>query len=283
MTNYRLCFMLMVYIFLATIGLALGSFCNALAWRVYKQSSLKNRKTSSKYSILRGRSMCPECEHTLSVADLIPVFSWLLLGGRCRYCNKKISIQYPFVELIFVFAVLISYQFWPLSLSTMAVYLLFGIWLILLVIGFSMSIIDIKWQILPSKLVYLFGALSVTATLLLSLNIHNIEVLVNSIIGGSLLFLIFWSIYQVSGGKWIGGGDVRLLGVMGILLGWQKGLIAVVFASYLATIFVIGLALARKYSKKMRIPFGPFLLLGTYVAFLFGDILISFYKQLSGL
>jgi leader peptidase (prepilin peptidase)/N-methyltransferase len=146
-----------------------------------------------------------------------------------------------------------------------------------------MSIIDIKWQLLPNTLVYIFGGLSVFVVVGNALIFSDLGLLYNSLVGSAILFGIFWSIYQISGGRWIGGGDVRLLGMMGILLGWQKGLLAVVTASYLATIFVVILVVLSRYKKGMRISFGPFLLLGTYLAFLFGDLLIKAYINFSGL
>ncbi len=273
----------MVYFIILLLGLALGSFVNAFAWRIYKQSTVMKAKKIAKYSITRGRSMCPECEHSLSVADLIPVFSWILLKGRCRYCKKKISIQYPAVELFFVIAALVSFHYWPLELTQFSGYFVFGLWLSLLVVGFCMSIIDIKSQLLPTKLVFIFGGISGLLVVTNALINRDLSLLINSLIGSVVLFGTFWSVYQVSGGKWIGGGDVRLLGVMGILLGWKKGLLAVVFASYLATIFVVVLVVFNKYKKGIRISFGPFLLLGTYVAFIFGDLLIGAYKSFSGL
>lgn len=275
--------MVMVYLILLLLGLALGSFVNAFAWRISKQSTSVKFKKSAKYSISRGRSMCPDCEHPLSIADLIPVISWIFLKGSCRYCKKKISVQYPLVETLFVIAVLVSYHFWPLDLTDSTGYILFVIWLCLLVLGFCMSIIDIKWQLLPTKLVYMFGGLSGLLVITNSIINRDFSLLISPIIGSAVLFGTFWLIYQVSGGKWIGGGDVRLLAALGILLGWQKGLLAVVVASYIATFVVVGLVIFRKYKKGMRISFGPFLLSAAYLSFVFGDSVIRAYRSFSGL
>src|SRR5690606_2157613 len=103
----------MIIIFLAILGLCVGSFVNALVWRLRMQESSGKKKSDRKMSISRGRSMCPHCRHELSAVDLVPVFSWLFLGGKCRYCRKPISKQYPLVELVTSILFIASYVFWP--------------------------------------------------------------------------------------------------------------------------------------------------------------------------
>lgn len=273
----------MVYVLLVILGLALGSFVNALAWRVHKQSTIKSAKKRADYSIARGRSMCPSCNHTLTARDLIPVISWVRLKGKCRYCKKPISAQYPVVEVAFSILVTLSFYYWPLDLATTQDYIVFACWLPILVLGFSLSIIDIKWQLLPTRLVYLLGINSAIYIILVSYITSSPGLLRDSLVGAGLLFSVFWGIYQLSAGKWIGGGDVRLLFVIGLLLGWQKAIMAVVLASYLASFLMLGLYILKRYKKRMRIAFGPFLLMGSYVVFIIGDSLISVYKSFSGL
>ena len=275
--------MVMIYIFLTALGLALGSFINAFVWRLYKQSKLKGVKDKQKYSIVQGRSMCPNCKHLLSARDLVPIFSWVILSGKCRYCKKPISIQYPMIEALTALLIVFSFIYWPYNIVSIVDYILFGIWIVLIILGLSMSIIDAKWQILPTKLVFLMGTAAVTYVLIMSINKGELGVIADSLIGAALLFGLFWILYQISNGKWIGGGDVRLMFVIGLLLGWQKALLAVVVASYLACIVVIVLICIKKYKKRMRIPFGPFLLASTYLMILFGDLAIGAYKTFSGL
>jgi len=273
----------MVYVIIAVFGLALGSFVNAFAWRVSKQSKLTSAKKRRKYSIAHGRSMCPYCEHELSATELIPVISWLVQGGRCRHCKKSISIQYPFVELVFCISLVVSYVYWPLNLSSVVEWLLFAIWAGLLVVGFTLAIIDIRSQLLPTHLVYAFGGLSIVFVFVQFVIDSNVASLYSSMFGAVLLGGLFYLVYQVSAGRWIGGGDVRLLAVMGILLGWQKGVLALLLGCYLASAVILILFFAGKYHKKMRIAFGPFLLTATYGALLFGQNFVDFYKRLSGL
>lgn len=272
----------MVYVSIVLLGLAFGSFTNALAWRVYEQNRKTNKKSKGDLSVTRGRSMCVHCNHTLSSLDLIPVFSWFWLKGRCRYCKKPISWHYPLVELLFMFALLFLYLLWPVVVSGWQ-WVLFALWLPMLVCGFALAIIDIQHQLLPNRLMYPLGVLSLSYALLSALIQNDIHVLVSSAIGSLALFAFFYSIYQISKGRWIGGGDVRLVAVIGLLLGWQKGLLSILVASYLAVAVIFVLIILRKYHKKMLIAFGPFLFLATYLVFLYGDIAIDYYRSITGL
>jgi leader peptidase (prepilin peptidase) / N-methyltransferase len=138
-----------------------GSFINALVWRLQKQldkegnpkkSNFQN-PTSNIYSITKGRSMCPNCKHTLVAKDLVPLFSWVLLKGKCRYCHKPISVQYPAVELITAVLFALSYLFWPFVLSG-AEWIIFIGYLFTLVILIALAIYDLKTYLLPSRLIY---------------------------------------------------------------------------------------------------------------------------------
>ncbi|MCA9309423.1 prepilin peptidase [Candidatus Saccharibacteria bacterium] len=281
----------MIYVLVAVYGVALGSFVNALAWRSYKRFELTEAKISEKkrkaeikkLSVARGRSMCPHCEHTLGAKDLVPVVSWVMLRGRCRYCGKKIAAQYPLIELFFVLLLLVSFIFWPLSLSSGVGVVTFVVWSQVLVCMVALSIIDKSHQILPTPLVYQFGTTSLTLVALTAYMQDDINVVKDAFIGAAVLGLLFWAIYVLSHEKWVGGGDVRLLVGIGILLGWQGGLLAVVIASYIGTLLLIVLLLAGKYRRRMRIAFGPLLLAGSYIVLLWGRDMIEAYKRVSGL
>lgn len=281
----------MIYVLVAVYGLALGSFVNALAWRSYKKFQLSETKINEnkrkavlkKLSVTQGRSMCPHCEHVLGTKDLVPVVSWVMLRGKCRYCKKKIAVQYPIIEVVFAVLLVVSLIFWPLSLTGAVGIAAFLIWSQVLVCMVALSIIDKSHQILPTPLVYQFGATSLTLMALTAYLQDDINVAKDAFIGAAVLGVLFWAIYVLSHEKWVGGGDVRLLVGIGLLLGWQGGLLAVVIASYIGTILLIILLLAGKYKRRMRIAFGPLLLAGSYIVLLWGRDMIEAYKRFSGL
>lgn len=281
----------MEYVLVAVYGLALGSFVNALAWRSYKKFQLSEAKMSEKkrkaelkkLSVAQGRSMCPHCEHPLGAKDLVPVASWLALRGRCRYCSKKIAVQYPLIEVLFAALLVISFAFWPFQLTTWLGVVAFVVWSQVLVTMVALSIIDRSHQILPTPLVYQFGVTSLTFTAVVSFLQKDIFVATDALIGAVVLGTLFWAIYVLSHEKWVGGGDVRLLVGIGLLLGWQGGILAVVIASYIGTLLLIILLISGKYKRRMRIAFGPLLLAGSYIVLLWGRDMIDAYLRFSGL
>lgn len=277
-----------MYFVITSLGICLGSFVNALVWRVWQQEKIVSRKAKGKnradeYSVLRGRSMCPNCKHQLAAIDLIPVLSWVTLRGKCRYCKKSISWQYPAVEIIAGVLFATSFIWWPWEIRGTVEVMQFIVWLVVVTVGLALAVYDLKWMLLPNKLVYALGIFSSLFAAFGIIGIGDASLIIDSILGSLVFGGFFYVLYQISSGKWIGGGDVRLGFALGLLLGWQKSLLCLALASYLATIIVIILVLLRKYRKKMRIPFGPFLLAGAFIAMLFGQNIIDIYLRFSGL
>ena len=275
----------MIYVLLGVLGLALGSFVNALVWRVRMQDKggLKKKKPSKDLSILRGRSMCVHCKHSLRWIDLIPVISWASLKGRCRYCKKIISWQYPVVECVLAILAVGSYLFWPYELSSWGSWFTLITWVISLVPMLALVIYDIKWMEMPTRIIYSLNGIAVIFIGLMAYDLKSWGIVTSSITGSILLGGLFWMIYQISGGRWIGGADVRYGFTMGALLGWQGAVLGLALASYLGTALIIVLIAIGKYHKKIRIPFGPFLISATYITALFGQQVINWYKSLAGL
>lgn len=256
---------------------------NALVWRLRQQEVSKTKAQSTKYSITRGRSMCVHCKHELAWYDLVPVFSWLMLGGTCRYCKKTISWQYPVVELFVAVLAMSSLLYWPFALNSGLEWLVFVVWVIGLVPLVALVIYDLRWMIMPTSLIYAFDVLAVIFVTLLAISTKSWDVTLSAVIGTIVIGGFFWIMYQISNGKWIGGGDVRYGFAMGAVLGWQKALFGLALASYLGTALVLVLLILGKYRKKMRIPFGPFLITATYLSMLFGQQAIDWYKSLTGM
>jgi len=268
----------MIIIVLLVLGLCLGSFVNALVWRLREQSKSK-AKVSKELSILHGRSMCVHCKHELKPVDLIPVVSWLWLGGLCRYCHKPISWQYPTVELLTALLFMLSYIFWPFILNDRGEILLV-FWLALLVGLIALAVYDLRWYLLPDKIVYpliWLGLLQGAVLLIFGPTGKELVALISAVaIGGGIFYVIF----QLSQGKWIGGGDVKLGFLLGLILA-DGGLavLTIFLASVLGSFVAIPLLATGKVKRTTRIPFGPFLIVAAIIARLFGASIIHWYKR----
>jgi len=240
-------------------GLFVGSFLNCVIYRL-----------ETKQSFLRGRSFCPYCKHKLSWRDLIPVFSFLFLRGRCRYCGKKISWQYPLVEL--ATGVLFILIFWHLGFGFD---LTLGFWILLTCFLIIIFVYDLKHYIIPDKVIYPAIAISFFYVLIFQRTLFFNFFL--SALGAGLFFFL---IYLISQGKWLGFGDVKLAFLMGLFLGFPKILPALFLSFFIGAIIGVGLVLAKKKGLKSEVPFGPFLVTGTFLSLFWGLPLIKFYLKI---
>lgn len=270
---------------LIVTGLCFGSFVNAAVWRLHEQSKeTKKKKPDKKYlerlSLVRGRSMCTHCHHELGTWDLIPVFSWLWLRGKCRYCRKPIPDS-PIVEVGTMALFVISYLAWPVPLQGVqgAVFL---VWLIMIVGFMILTVYDIRWMLLPNKVVYPLLGLSVVQAGLLSLTASNpLHVLIDTFFSFAIGGGIFYVIFQISSGQWIGGGDVKLGWLIGILMATPaRSLLYIFVAATGGTLASVPLLLTKKLKRTSAVPFGPFLMLGAVVVQLFGASIIAWYEHL---
>jgi prepilin signal peptidase PulO-like enzyme (type II secretory pathway) len=268
----------MIIAVLVVLGLMLGSFVNALVWRIHEQETKK--KTDKKLSILNGRSMCPNCQHELAIRDLLPVLSWLRLGGKCRYCHKPISKQYPLVELLTSIVFVFSYIWWP-QVLTGAQSVLFCLWLAILTGLIALLVYDLKWFLLPNRIVYplsVVAAAFALGNIILADNptVALIDTLLAVLVGGGIFYVLF----QVSGGKWIGGGDVKLGWMLGLVMGTPARSVLMIFlASLLGSIVSLPLLFNHKLKRSSMIPFGPFLILAAILVQLFGADILDWYRQ----
>jgi prepilin signal peptidase PulO-like enzyme (type II secretory pathway) len=249
-----------IYLFVFIFGLAVGSFLNCVIYRL-----------ETGESFLKGRSYCPHCKHVLSWKDLIPIFSFLILKGKCRYCGKKISFQYPLVELftgiLFVLAI-------PIYEALTSIDLIFY-WVLtcFLIIIF---IYDLKYYLIPDKIIYPAIAIAFLNQILTS----NIEHLTSNLILGILPSLFFLAIILISHETWMGFGDFKLSILMGLILGWPKILVALFFAFLSGALFGLILILLKRKTLKSQIPFAPFLVSGTFFAMFFREKIVDWYLNL---
>ncbi len=283
----------MIYAVLILLGLCFGSFVNAFVWRLHQQESadLSDRKNSRKkskngkeLSIVRGRSMCPHCKHTLNFLDLIPVFSWLALGGKCRYCKKPIGWQYPIVEVVTAGLFAASYAFWPEVLNRQQSILL-GLWLVFVVGFMALTVYDLRWYILPNRIIFPLISVAIMQVLMQTFMFGGGSKTLKTaffgfIVGGG----VFWVLFQVSRGRWIGGGDVKLGALLGLILGGpMQSFLLIFLASVIGTLVVLPPLVAGKVGRQSKLPFGPFLLAAAFILRLSGAAISAWYLRMIGL
>jgi len=243
-------------IFVATVfGLVVGSFLNVCIYRIPRNISVNGN---------HGRSMCANCGKTLKSYDLIPLFSYLILGGKCRFCKKHISFRYPLVESINALLWGLCVWFYGLT-PEMAVYAVFCSVLLVL------SMIDLDTQEIPYRLQVIILSLGV-----ISLFLSGFSGIKERLIGLVVVSVPMVMITLISGG--FGGGDIQLMAVSGFLLGYQNNLLAMIIGTILAAI--VGVFVARRTKKdeeKVKIPFGPFLSIGLISALFWGQEIYRWY------
>lgn len=257
----------MIEFIVGVVGLAFGSFVNALVWRI-----------RHKRDFVSERSECTHCHHVLAWNDLIPVISWLMLGGKCRYCKKKIDDS-PIVELTTAALFIVSYVAWPYGFTEGGI-ALFIMWLAALVMLMALAVYDLRWYLLPDKLVFPLVVLGLVIGVTRFYVIESLSIVdtaIHMIFGVLLISGLYFVLHQISSGKWVGFGDVKLAIFIGFVLGWQSSLLALFLANLIGLMVVLPLLISRKIHAKSKIPFGPFLIVASIIAFLWGEQIIGWY------
>jgi leader peptidase (prepilin peptidase)/N-methyltransferase len=250
-------------LFAFVFGMVVGSFLNVCICRIPKNES-----------IVSPPSHCPGCSYQIRWYDNIPLVSYLLLKGKCRGCGAPISLQYPLVELLNgVLTLLLFLRFGP----TLAFAALFLLCSALVVITF----IDIEHQIIPDEIS--LSGIVVGFVLSFFLKGHSwLNSLLGILLGGGGLLLIAYTYQRLTGKDGMGGGDIKLLAMMGAFLGW-KAVPFIIFASSLVGSLVgVSLMLIQKKNSKLAIPFGPYLAFGAVLYIFYGKSLIQWYLGLGG-
>ncbi|QXM05995.1 prepilin peptidase [Crassaminicella indica] len=246
----------MVYIItIFIIGLLIGSFLNVCIYRIPIEKSIVNPP-----------SHCPKCNTTLKPLDLIPVFSFLFNKGKCRYCGENISLQYPIIELFNGLIYLLLYLKYDLTI-------LFVKYTILASLLIVISVIDYKLQIIPDEC-NLFGFIISGAFIIF--NDFSTIALINAILGllvGGGIFLII----AIATNGAMGGGDIKLMGVLGFALGWKYILLITFLSFIIGAILSIFLLLLKLKHRKDTIPFGPFIAIAAFITILYGNDIINWY------
>jgi leader peptidase (prepilin peptidase)/N-methyltransferase len=244
---------------LATLGLAVGSFLNVCVHRIPRGQSLTH-----------PGSRCPSCGYALRWFDNIPVASYAVLGGRCRKCRAPISIRYPAIEV-----------------ATMALFVLHGAilgWTPLLVprLIFACAMvvlfaIDLEHHLLPDVITLPGIVLGLVSSAVLPPGL--LDALIGALAGGGVLWLVGEAYYRYSGHEGMGGGDVKMLAMIGAFLGWKLALLTLVLSSFVGSLVGLFVILLKRGGMKYALPYGTFLALGALTASLVGDPILRWYQS----
>lgn len=245
--------LLIINLYIFITALLLGSFFNVVGLRV-----------PNNQSIVVPRSACPNCKHQLTAVELIPVFSFLLQKGSCKSCKASISPIYPVVELITAILFTISPMLVGWSKELVISWTLISLFMIIFVS-------DVHYMIIPDKVLLFFFGLFFIERILIPLTPWW-DSLLGAIVGFTLLLVI--AIVSKGG---MGGGDIKLFGLIGFVVGWKLVLLSFFLSTLAGALFGIVGILIGKVKKGKPFPFGPYIILGTLLAYFFGDQLIRLY------
>ena len=269
---------------LATLfGLIIGSFINVVIHRLPKIMEHEWRKEcadcfpeykinppSGEFNLSTPNSHCPKCQTPIRVRDNIPLISWLLLKGKCHYCQAKISARYPLVELLSaLLSLTIAYQF---EFSYFAIALLFFTFVLI-----AATFIDLDTMLLPDQLTLPLVWSGITLSLLDISPVSLQDSVIGAIAGYLCLWSVYWAFKLITGKEGMGYGDFKLLSALGAWLGWQYLPIIVLLSSLVGLIFgLIQLGLKKQGIDK-AFPFGPYLAIAGWVSAIWGESIINWY------
>jgi leader peptidase (prepilin peptidase)/N-methyltransferase len=249
---------LVLHALVFVVGACIGSFLNVCIFRI-----------PAGRSIVFPPSACPRCGTAIRALDNVPLLSWVWLRGRCRHCRAPISGRYPLVELLtglMALGILLRFGWQPLT----AVYFAFGAALI------AITFIDLDHQIIPDVITLPGIPLALLGSLLVP-EVTGWDAVIGVLAGGGSLYLVALGYRLLTGADGMGGGDIKLLAMIGALVGWQGVLFTIFFSSALGTLVGLAYILATRRTAKARIPFGPFLAVGAMAYLFVGPPVIRWY------
>ncbi|MCF7925753.1 MAG: prepilin peptidase [Candidatus Izimaplasma sp.] len=238
------------------LGTLFGSFFNVVGIRIPKGESLL------------GRSHCPNCNKVLGVIELIPVLGYIFVGGKCKSCHQPISIKYPVIE--FITGVLFAFSF-VLLRETMIEYIVIVLFISLMMI---VTVSDLYYRTVPDKILLIFFPVIFVLRIVSPIN-YWYDGIIGGILGFGFLYLIAWYGKKRFKKEALGGGDIKLYAIIGLVLGYQTVFLSLFFAA------LSGLIVNLIFGKKEGyIPFVPFIFFGALVAYFYGDIVLNWYMGL---
>jgi leader peptidase (prepilin peptidase) / N-methyltransferase len=258
------------------LGTVIGSFLSVVIYR------LRNNKKG----MFLDRSICPSCDDKIRWYHLIPVFSWMFLKGKCAYCGKKISIHYFALEVLtgLLFVGLFLHFNFLMDISSIVDskailydvdWKIFSVFIYHIILGgFLMAIFfyDLLYKEIPDH----FSVPAIFIAIIGGLTFGTPSYL-SMIIGGVGLLLFFLLQFLISKGAWVGGGDLRLGLFMGIFLGWELGLVAIVLSYMMGAVVSVYLMARGKANRKTELAFGPFMVIGIFISLFYGQKILDWY------
>jgi leader peptidase (prepilin peptidase) / N-methyltransferase len=255
-------FTTILLIFIFSYGLVHGSFLNVLIYRLPRKISI----------VSPARSACPVCGNMIAWYDNIPLFSWLFLRGRCRHCNTPISVLYPVIELLSGIIAILSAYYFGINPTALLVYIFTSILLVI-------TVIDLQFMIIPDVInkpgmvigVLIGGINEFTGIFDTPITSGIADSLLGAALGYGLLYFIAWAYFKYSKVSGLGGGDIKLMGFTGALLGVNSIIPSILIASFAGVLIGSSVLLLKRSGLKTEIPFGPWLALGILCHMLGGD------------
>lgn len=250
----------MLIVISVIFGALIGSFLNVCIWRIPKEES-----------IIWPGSHCPHCQKPIQFYDNIPLLSYFLLRGKCRHCKEPISIQYPLVEGAAALASLFLMMIYGPSLSFIFYFAFIGALIVI-------TVIDLYLQIIPDVISLPGIGVGLLASLLIP-EITFWNSLIGILLGGGSLFSVATLYQWLFKREGMGGGDVKLLAMIGAFLGWKAVILTILLSSLIGSITGIVIMVWKGKDSKYAIPFGPFLSLGAVISLFYGEPLIRWYLE----
>jgi leader peptidase (prepilin peptidase)/N-methyltransferase len=252
-----------VPLFIFIFGLVIGSFLNVVIYRLPRHES-----------IVEPGSHCPSCGKPIKPYDNIPVLSYIILRGKCRYCHAVISPRYPVVELLTGFIFVLVYLKYGLSIDTLVL-------LILCASLIAITFIDIDHRIIPDKISYPGTIIGFLSSFFVSIN-NPINAIIGMLVGSGILFLTAFLYKAFTGIEGMGMGDVKLMAMIGAFLGWEAAIFTVIISAFIGSLIGIGFILFAGKGKRYAIPYGPFISVSVVIYLFYGKFLIDIYLRMIG-
>lgn len=252
---------LFLLVFGGFFGAVVGSFLNVCIYRLPRHES-----------VAWPGSHCPTCAHAIAWYDNIPILSYVALAGRCRQCAVRIPLQYPAVEILNGLGYVGVLWFFGLTWATMVYW---GLYSALLVVAGT----DLSHKIIPNAITFpgiILGLISAGTILPLGL----VNGIIGLLVGGGILWLLAWASPYLFGKEGMGGGDIKLLAMIGAFLGWKPAVMTIMLGSFLGSVVGVTLIASKIIRREDYIPFGPFLVCGALVSLFFGQSLLDWYQSL---